>query len=95
MDKTVRKLVEQNVKVATQLQVFVKMDVILAGKDIFVKQVGSDASVHHVKLPRLIHYIHVSFLFFMILFYKGKFPFPVPVQTSLTIVCKQNIFSFS
>lgn len=72
MDKTVRKLVEQNVKVATQLHVFVKMDVILAGKDI---QVGSDASVHHVKLPRLIHNIHVSFLFFMIFFIKVNFHF--------------------
>lgn len=68
MDKTVHKIVEQIVKVATQLQVFVKMDVILAGKEIFVKQVGSDGSVHHVKLPRLIHNIHVSFLFFMIFF---------------------------
>lgn len=38
LDKTVRKLVEQIVKAATQLQVFVEMDVILAGKDIFVKQ---------------------------------------------------------
>lgn len=51
LGKTVRKLVEQIVKAATQLQVFVEMDVILAGKDIFVKQVGSDTSVLHVKLP--------------------------------------------
>lgn len=55
-DKTVCKLVEQIVKVATQLQVFVKMDVILAGKDIIVKQVDSDASVDHVKLPRFHFY---------------------------------------
>lgn len=38
LDKTVHKLVEHIVKVATQLQVFVKMDVILVGKEIFVKQ---------------------------------------------------------
>lgn len=73
MDKTVHKIVEQIVKVATQLQVFVKMDVILAGKDIFVKQVGSDGSVDHVKLPWLIHYI--SLLFFMIFFIKVDFHF--------------------
>lgn len=89
LDKTVRKPVEQIVKVATQLQVFVKMDVILAGKEIFVKQVGSDASVDHVKLPWLIHYISLLFYDF---FYKVQLSFSI--QISLTVVRNQNIFSF-
>lgn len=38
LGKTVRKLVEQIVKVAIKLQVPAKMDVILVGKDFFVKQ---------------------------------------------------------
>lgn len=40
-------------------------------------------------------YTCIFSIFYDFFFYKGKFPFPVPVQTSLTIVCKQNIFSFS
>lgn len=63
LGKTVRKLVEQIVKVAIKLQVPAKMGVILVKKDFFFKQVGSDASVLHFNQSCLVYYLSLLFFF--------------------------------